>query len=73
MQLLDTDYDNYMIGYQCFDNMEFSFKDGLEPVHIITVGIAARDRNASTELLSEWEKRAVELVPDLKEEDLADI
>ena len=49
MLLLDTDYDNYLIGYQCYDNMEFALEKETEPVHIITVGIAARDRNASEE------------------------
>jgi hypothetical protein len=24
MEILDTDYDNYLIGYQCYDNMEFA-------------------------------------------------
>lgn len=24
MELLDTDYDNFLIGYQCYDNMQFA-------------------------------------------------
>ena len=55
MQVLDTDYDNYLIGYQCFDNMEFVLEEDLEPVHIITVGIAARDRNVDSASLDKWE------------------
>ena len=52
--------------------MEFSSNNtDTEPVHIITVGIATRDRNASDEDLKKWEKIAIEKVPDLKESELA--
>jgi len=65
MHLLDTDYDNYLIGYNCYDNIDFALEKELEPVHIITVGIAARDRNVSEADLLKWEEIAVSKVPDL--------
>ena len=71
MQLLDTDYDNYLIGYQCYDNIEFALEKELEPVHIITVGIAARDKNAVEQDLKKWEEIAVSKVPELEQQDLA--
>jgi hypothetical protein len=71
MQLIDTDYDNYLIGYQCYDNIEFAKEKQLDPVHIITVGIAARDRNVADAELAKWEAIAVEKVPDLNASDLA--
>ena len=71
MQLIDTDYQNYLIGYQCYDNIEFAREKSLEPVHIITVGIATRDRNANDADLQKYEAIAVEKVPDLKASDLA--
>ena len=55
MEILDTDYDNYLIGYQCYDNIDFAKEKKLEPVHLITVGIAARDPNASEPDLARWE------------------
>jgi len=42
MEVLDTDYENFMIGYECYDNMQYTLANAMEPVHIITVGIATR-------------------------------
>src|SRR5450830_1239985 len=34
--LLDTDYDNYLITYQCFDKIKFTVDStNFEPVHMI--------------------------------------
>ena len=56
-EILATDYDNYMIGYECFDNMEFSLEseDKIEPVHIISLGIATRNPNETEEVISKLE------------------
>ena len=43
----------------------------MEPVHIITVGIAARNRNASEADLNKWEEIAISRVTELKKSDLA--
>jgi len=73
MQILHTDYDTYMIGYECFDNIQFAMEvDGdVEPVHMITLGIVTRNPNDTEEMLAELEKKAIELLPFLTEEDLA--
>lgn len=70
-EILDTDYETYMIGYECFDNMKFTLEKDLEPVHIITMGIATRDPNEKPEKLSELEDKALELLPFLTKEDFA--
>ena len=33
MQVLDTDYEKYLISVRCFDNMSFALETELEPVH----------------------------------------
>ncbi len=71
-QILDTDYETYMIGYECFDNMKFTLEnEELEPVHIITMGIATRDPNEKAEKLTELEDKTLELLPFLTKEDFA--
>jgi len=71
-EILDTDYDTYMIGYECFDNMKFTLdSDDVEPVHVITMGIATRDPNEAEEKLSELEDKAMELLPFLTKENFA--
>lgn len=43
VMVMDTDYDNYMIGYECFDNIQFTLEDdNIEPVHILKVAILTR-------------------------------
>jgi hypothetical protein len=70
--LLDTDYDNYLITYQCFDNIKFTVDStNLEPVHVITVGIATRNPNESEEKLSKYLDVLMAKVPGLKKEDMA--
>ena len=73
--ILDTDYDTYMIGYECYDNMQFALESEgeIEPVHIITLGIAARNPNETPEKLAEVQTKTLELLPFLTEEDFADI
>lgn len=73
--ILDTDYDNYMIGYECFDNMQFAMESEgeVEPVHIITLGIATRNPNAEEEMLAKAEEKVLSLLPFLTKEDLAPI
>jgi len=73
--ILDTDYDNYMIGYECFDNMQFAMETGaeVEPVHIITLGIATRKPNAEAEIIAKAEETVLTLLPFLTQEDLAPI
>ena len=74
MQLLDTDYDNYMIGYECYDNMRYQAEgDELEAVHMITVGIATSDPNASQDSIKELEKIATSKVPGLLPTDMATV
>lgn len=74
MELLDTDYDKYIIGYECYDNMQFALEtEDVEPVHIITMGIATRNPDESPEFLAELEKKALEKLPFLKQEDLAEV
>ena len=74
MEILDTDYDNYLIGYQCYDNIDLALKDEkLEPVHLITVGIAARDPNASEPDLARWEAIARQRAPEMASDKLATV
>lgn len=72
-EILATDYDNYMIGYECFDNMEFSMESEgeIEPVHIITLGIATRNPNETKEVVTKLEEQTLELLPFLTQEDFA--
>ena len=71
-EILDTDYDTYFIGYECFDNMQFALEnEEVEPVHIITMGIATRNPNDTPEMLAELEKKALKLLPFLTKEELA--
>ena len=71
--ILDTDYDNYMIGYECFDNMQFVMESGaeIEPVHIISLGIATRNPNATKESMDKLEEKTLKMLPFLTKEDIA--
>lgn len=71
MEILDTDYDNYLIGYQCYDNIEFAQDKKLEPAHLITIGIASRNLNATEADLNKWEEIARTRVPEIQSEKLA--
>ena len=72
-EILDTDYETYLIGYECFDQMQFTLGDELEPVHYISMGIASRDANEGMDKLEELEEKALELMPFLNKEDFAKI
>jgi len=39
VQVFDTDYDNFLIGYECWDNMKFALENEIEPVHIVKLAI----------------------------------
>ena len=71
MLLIDTDYDNYLIGYQCYDNINFAAEKQLEPVHLITLGLATRNPNLEDAAAQKWEAIAKEKVPEIKSETLA--
>jgi len=44
--LLDTDYDNYVVFYQCFENISKLMDDEtVKPLHAELVAIAVRDAN----------------------------
>ena len=46
MNLLDTDYEQYAVFYQCFENISKISEDKtLKPVHVEMVAIASRDAN----------------------------
>ena len=46
MNLLDTDYDNYAVFYQCFENISKLMDDKtVKPLHAELVAIAVRDAN----------------------------
>ena len=72
---MDTDYDNYMIGYECFDNMKFALEnpETVEPVHIITVGVVTRTPEETEENLNKYKSKALELLPFLTDEDIVKI
>ena len=71
MQVLDSDYDNYMIGYQCYENIQFALEKDVEPVHIITVGIATRNPDLSEAEIAKFEEIAIEKVPGFTREQIA--
>ena len=73
MELLDTDYDNYMIVYQCFDNLQFQFDKELEPAHMITVGISTRTADHSDADLQKYEDLLLSKVPEFHKDDLAKV
>ncbi len=46
LNLLDTDYDNYVVFYQCFENISKLMDDEtVKPLHAELVAIAVRDAN----------------------------
>ena len=73
--VLDTDYDNYMIGYECFDNMKFALEseESIEPVHMITFGIVSRDPNCDQAELDKLVDKALEFLPFMSKEDIVSI
>ena len=74
MELIDTDYEKYIIGYECYDNMQFALEtEDVEPVHIITMGIATRNPDEDEEFLASLEKIALEKLPFMKQEDFAEV
>jgi len=73
VQVLDTDYDNFMIGYECFDNMEFALDNETEPVHIMKVGILTRTPEVDESMLDELVSQVLEMIPEVFEEELVSI
>lgn len=73
MEVLATDYDNFLIGYECYDNMQFALENDIEPVHIITVGIATRESEADDRMVKELVQMAIEKVPELTTSDFAKV
>ena len=73
MEILDTDYENFLIGYECYDNMQMSLENEMEPVHIITIGIATRDPNTPDSVLAKYEEIVANLIPDVEVDDMAKI
>ena len=65
--VLDTDYDNYVIGYGCFDGMKYQFtEDGeLEPVHLFMIDISTRDANTKEEEIERLSNIVFEKVPEV--------
>ena len=60
---MDTDYDNYLIGYECFDNMRFALDGEVEPVHITKLAILTHNPDESADSLSDLEKKVITLLP----------
>ena len=58
--VLDTDYDNYVIDYGCFDGMSFQFDKEQEPVHLLMISISTRDASTSSEEIDRLIKLALE-------------
>lgn len=73
VQILDSDYDNYLIGYECFDNMRFALENDVEPVHIIKLAILTHKPDESKEFISSLEDKVMEKLPFFKKEDFATI
>jgi hypothetical protein len=71
VQVLDTDYDNFMIGYECWDNMKFALDNDIEPVHIIKLAILTHKPDEDKEFISSLEDKVVEKLPFWKKENFA--
>jgi hypothetical protein len=71
VQVLDTDYDNFMIGYECWDNMKFALENEIEPVHIIKLAILTHKSDEDQAFISSIEDKVVEKLPWWKKEDFA--
>ena len=63
MQVLDTDYDKYLITVSCLDNMSFALETELEPVHSIVVSVFTHDPEEDLELIKSLEKKVSEKIP----------
>ena len=63
--ILDTDYDNYVIGYSCFDSMKYDFDGDLEPVHVFMIDVSTRDPNTSEEEIDRLMEIVFEKVPEV--------
>lgn len=73
VQILDTDYDNYLIGYECFDNMRFALENDIEPVHIIKLAILTHKPDENKDFIGSLEEKVVKKLPFFKKEDFATI
>ena len=65
MQVLDTDYDKYLIFVRCLDNMSFALETELEPVHSIVVSIFTHDPEENVELIKGLGKTITKKSPSL--------
>ena len=63
IQILDTDYENYLISYECFDNMRFALENEIEPVHITKIAILTHKSDEEQDYLKELEDKTIELLP----------
>ena len=52
-QILDTDYENYLIEVKCFDSMNFALEDEneAEPVHMLIVHLWTRKPEVDENLM----------------------
>lgn len=71
VQILDTDYDNYLIGYECFDNMKFALENDVEPVHVIKLAILTHNPDETKESIEKLENKVTEILPFWNKEDFA--
>ena len=69
--VLDTDYDNYLIGYECFDNMRFALENDIEPVHITKIAVLTHKPEEELAYLTSLEDKVIELLPFFDRADLA--
>ncbi len=70
MNVLDTDYDNFAIFYQCFENISKVQADKtLKPVHAELVSIAHRNANLNDADFDIIQKRVLAKLTDLSVED----
>ncbi len=69
MNILDTDYDNYLIAHQCFDHIRLGEDNNLKPVHLHMVSIATRKADLSDSEFAALQKRVIDKIEDLSASD----
>jgi hypothetical protein len=69
VRVLDTDYENYLVGYECFDNMKFALENEVEPVHIIKMAILTHKPDESADYLNTLEDKVISMLPFWNKED----
>lgn len=73
LQVLDTDYENYVITLECFDNQLFALTNEVEPVHMMKINIFSRDSKTDEKLIAEALQSIKEKVPGVEEGDFVRI